>query len=241
VGFGWWTQSALSVIWTWSVISGLILQCANSSIGVDNAIEFKIVTSTGDYLTVNSHRHPDLFWALRGGGGGTYGVVTEVTYRTHPSVPLTALYFGANSTNNDTFKTLFTEFVRIHPNLSDAGFAGYATVSSNSIQVFYMGLNMTQTQANITIEPFFAFAQNLTSEGLSINALTVPYPSFYAWYTSTSSTGQPAGMSGELASRLVSRDTFERNPKDIADAVLPLNDTSWMYVFEESLNSSAYT
>jgi hypothetical protein len=155
-------------------------------------------------------------------------------------VPLTALYFGANSTNNDTFKTLFTEFVRIHPNLSDAGFSGYAVVSSNSIQVTYIGLNMTQTQANITIEPFFAFAQNLTSEGLSINALTVPYPSFYSWYTPTFSTGQQVGMSDELASRLVSRDTFERNPKGIADAVLPLNSI-WTYVFGKSLNSSAYT
>jgi hypothetical protein len=213
-------------------MSGLILQCTNSYIGVDNVIEFKIVTSTGDYLTVNSHRHPDLFWALRGGGGGTYGVVTEVTYRTHPSVPLTALNFGANSTNNDTFKTLFTEFVRIHPNLSDAGFSGYAVVSSNSIQVFYIGLNMTQTQVNMTIGPFLAFAQNLTSEGLNITALIVPYPSFYSWYTSmfSSSTGQPVGISEELASRLVSRDTFERNPKGIADVVLPLNGTTWMYV-----------
>lgn len=197
------------------------------------------MTSTGEYLTANSHSNSDLFWALRGGGGGTYGIVTEVTYRTHPSMPLTALYFIANSTNKDTFRTLFTEFVRIHPNLSDSGFSGYAFVSPNGIQVFYIGLNVTQAQANKTIDPFFSFAQNLTSEGLNIaTALTAPYPSFYSWYTSTDEIGQQVGSSDELASRLVSRDVVERNPSGIADAVLSLNSSGWLYVFRNSIGSN---
>jgi len=48
--------------------------------GVDNAIEITVVTSTGEHLTVNDYQYSDLFWALRGGGGGTYGVITSVTY-----------------------------------------------------------------------------------------------------------------------------------------------------------------
>jgi FAD/FMN-containing dehydrogenase len=138
-----------------------------SSSGVDNVIELNVVTSAGEYLTVNSHSHPDLFWALRGGGGGTYGIVTSVTYRTHPSVPLTGIFFSANSSNNATFKKLCTEFVRIHPDLSDAGFSGYAQTSPHELQVVYIAPNMSQAQANQTIDPFFAFAQNLTSEGLN--------------------------------------------------------------------------
>ncbi|KAG6327489.1 hypothetical protein ID866_11600, partial [Astraeus odoratus] len=42
-------------------------------LGVDNAVEITVVTSTGEHLTVNNYQYPDLFWALRGGGGGTYG------------------------------------------------------------------------------------------------------------------------------------------------------------------------
>jgi hypothetical protein len=191
-----------------------------------------IVTSTGEYLTVNLHKYPDLFWALRGGGGGTYGVVTSVTYRTHPSLPLTAVYLSANSTNNNTFSKFFTEFVRIHPNLSDAGFGGYALVAPNGIQVLYIALNVTQAQANETIDPFFAFAQNLTSQGLNIAAaVTAPYPSFYSWYTSLFSTGQQVGTITELGSRLISRDTMERNPEGIANAVLALGGITWKCVF----------
>ena len=35
-------------------------------------------------------RSADLFWALLGGGGGTYGILTSMTYRTYPSLPVAA-------------------------------------------------------------------------------------------------------------------------------------------------------
>ena len=205
-----------------------------TSLGVDNVIEFNIVTSTGEYLTANSYTHTDLFWALRGGGGGTYGIVTSVTYRTHPSVPLTAFYFAANSTNNQTFNSLFAEFVRLHPKLSTAGFGGYSLVSSNGIIVFYIALNVTQAQANETVDPFLTYAQNLTSQGLDIlTASTVPYLSFYSWYTEwytpTFSVAPPVGSVQEQASRLISRDTIEHNPEGIANALLALDGVIWQY------------
>ena len=49
----------------------------------DNVISFEIVTADGHVLQVNADEHPDLFWALRG-GGGNFGVVTSFEYRLHP-------------------------------------------------------------------------------------------------------------------------------------------------------------
>lgn len=46
-------------------------------------LQAEIVTADGRVLTVNRHRHPDLFWALKGGGGGSWGVVTRVWLRLH--------------------------------------------------------------------------------------------------------------------------------------------------------------
>jgi FAD/FMN-containing dehydrogenase len=42
------------------------------------------VCADGAVVVVNAHQHPDLFWALRGGGGGTFGIVSRMTMRTHP-------------------------------------------------------------------------------------------------------------------------------------------------------------
>jgi FAD/FMN-containing dehydrogenase len=53
-------------------------------------LEAEVVTADGAVRVANAVRHPDLFWALKGGGGGTFGVVTRLTLRTH-SLPT---YFG---------------------------------------------------------------------------------------------------------------------------------------------------
>ncbi len=46
-------------------------------------LEAEIVTADGRVRTVNQRRDPELFWALKGGGGGTFGVVSKLTLATH--------------------------------------------------------------------------------------------------------------------------------------------------------------
>ena len=52
--------------------------------GASNLLEAEIVTADGRVRIVNEYRDPELFFALRGGGGGTFGVVTRLTMRTYP-------------------------------------------------------------------------------------------------------------------------------------------------------------
>src|SRR5512135_2910938 len=49
---------------------------------IDDLLAVEVVTADGTRLHVDSERHPDLFWALRG-GGGNFGVVTRLQYRLH--------------------------------------------------------------------------------------------------------------------------------------------------------------
>jgi hypothetical protein len=51
-------------------------------------LEAEVVTADGAVRTVNAYREPDLFWALKGGGGGTFGIVTRLTLRTR-NLPVT--------------------------------------------------------------------------------------------------------------------------------------------------------
>jgi len=50
---------------------------------IDNLLAAEIVTADGEFLRVDNDNHPDLFWAIRG-GGGNFGVVTRFLYRLHP-------------------------------------------------------------------------------------------------------------------------------------------------------------
>lgn len=52
-------------------------------LSVDNLRSVELVTAAGEVLTVTAEEHPDLFWALRG-GGGNFGVASSLEFRLHP-------------------------------------------------------------------------------------------------------------------------------------------------------------
>ncbi|CAE6494576.1 unnamed protein product [Rhizoctonia solani] len=59
-------------------------------LGIDSILEMKVVTASGDLVTVTPEdtdpKKKDLFWALRGGGGGNFGILTEFTTQIHDLV-----------------------------------------------------------------------------------------------------------------------------------------------------------
>jgi FAD/FMN-containing dehydrogenase len=68
----------------------------------DNLISAHVVTADGDELDANLNENQDLFWALCGGGGGNFGIVTDLTFKVHP---VDRVILFSISWPNDTFRT----------------------------------------------------------------------------------------------------------------------------------------
>jgi FAD/FMN-containing dehydrogenase len=69
---------------------------------VDNLVEAEVVTAEGDIIRASAHEHPDLFWALRG-GGGNFGVVTGFRFALHPLGPIVTagpVFWAADDTTD---------------------------------------------------------------------------------------------------------------------------------------------
>ena len=124
-------------------------------------LQAEVVTADGRVRIVNARRDPDLFWALKGGGGGTFGVVTRVTLRMRELADRGgAVVATIQATSAAAFKRLidrFTLFCRDHllnPHWGE-------TVHFHSNLTFAVSMvcqGLTREQISAIWHPFFAWA-----------------------------------------------------------------------------------
>lgn len=78
-------------------------------------MEAEIVTAEGQRLVANPSSHPDLFWAIKGGGGGTLGVVTRLTLRTHELPTTVGIVVGKVQADSDqAYRALIAEWLSFY-------------------------------------------------------------------------------------------------------------------------------
>ncbi len=78
-------------------------------------LEAEIVTADGKILTVNKYQNSDLFWAIRGGGGGSFGIISKVVLRAH-DLPdnLGAVSMTIQAKSDKSFKNLIRSFMTFY-------------------------------------------------------------------------------------------------------------------------------
>ena len=94
-----------------------------AGLSCDNLVRAEVVTADSQVVTASADENPDLFWALRG-GGGNFGVVTTFEYRLHPVGPMVnfGLFFWGLDTGSDALR-FSREYVKTLPR-SVASFIG---------------------------------------------------------------------------------------------------------------------
>jgi FAD/FMN-containing dehydrogenase len=85
----------------WSQGGGHSVLSPVYGLGADRVAQFRVVTPDGVLRNASACENPDLFRALRGGGGGTFGVVVEATHMVAESVPIAVSYITIPSNSSD--------------------------------------------------------------------------------------------------------------------------------------------
>ncbi|KAJ5221507.1 FAD binding domain protein [Penicillium citrinum] len=92
-------------------------------LGADQVLEWEVIDGTGRFLTANRTHNSDLYWALTGGGGGTYGVVWSMTSKAHQDSHVSGfnLTFTTDGISDDTFYKAVELYNAHLPTIVDAG------------------------------------------------------------------------------------------------------------------------
>lgn len=198
-------------------------------------LQVTVVTTEGQILVANDEENQDIFWALRGGGAGQYGVVTEYVIKHYPApnrVTLGNLQIvpKGNKGENASWNAAASLFNAI-PDLMDAGLAGAGTMSSGETammfsqslkkptsgvvvnQVFF-GYNMTPAAMTSLMDPVISHIRSQSDNGtLSITWTTKLYQNYTAFFNTISGSNEAGGQS-LVSTRLLDRAELVDTPHD---------------------------
>jgi FAD/FMN-containing dehydrogenase len=151
---------------------GLGWLMAKYGLAADNVLSAELVTANGEVLGVDDESHPDLMWALRG-GGGNFGVATTFTYRVHPLSMITG---GLIAHPVDAAPELLRFYRDASARASDdltvfAGLVPAPDGSGHKLAAFVICHTGTPEAAEQELAPYKAFGSPLVTE-----VGPMPYP-----------------------------------------------------------------
>ena len=131
-------------------------------------LEAEIVTADGVVRTVNACMDPDLFWALKGGGGGSWGVVTRVTLRTHDLPEHFGFVGGTFTAKSDAaFRQLIARFMAfyadtlLNPNWGES----VKIKPNNTLELSMVSQGLDNQQIADTWQPFVDWVRSSPEHG----------------------------------------------------------------------------
>jgi len=124
--------------------------------GSGGVLEFEVITADGEVRVVNQHQDPDLFWALRGGGGSTFGIVARTTLLAHPIPNNTGTVSGTIVAKDDAaYEDLVGAAVAFYPVALDNPSWGEQIRfrPDNTVEFALTFLDLSRAEAEATFAP----------------------------------------------------------------------------------------
>lgn len=125
--------------------------------GAAGVLQAEVVTSDGEFRVANAYQNSDLYWALKGGGGGTFGIVVRQTLLAHPMPRLDGWLSGTiEAADDEAFKQLIRDYLElVGRSLTDCAWGEGVTIAKGQrrLQLGTTFLDLEQPQAEAIWAP----------------------------------------------------------------------------------------
>jgi FAD/FMN-containing dehydrogenase len=186
-------------------------------LSADQTLSFDVVTANGDLVTATRTSNSDLYWALSGGGGGTYGVVVSMTVKAYPDTIVSGatLIFNADTTTPDNFYAAIGKFHSLLPAMVDAGAMVVYYFTSAFFQIAPLtGYNMTSAEAKAALSDFVTILDDLKIVYNVSYSQSATYTEHYNTYFGPLPDGNIQVGIAQYGGRLIPRTTVVNNNTD---------------------------
>ncbi|CAG8975654.1 hypothetical protein HYALB_00008413 [Hymenoscyphus albidus] len=200
-------------------------------LAADNVVEWEVISATGELLKVSSVENSDLYWALCGEGGGTYGVVISITVKLHDPMLVAAasLSFSqpATATGAVDFWNVVSTFIESLPAMTDAGLEVIWTVLPGTFVVSpATAPGLTKEELN---ELFGSSLSQLKESNVSYNYQSALYQTFLDSYSATVLPSSNISNS-IIGSRMIPRSVVEDNLPAFVTAIQDIIASNFLFV-----------
>ncbi|KAH8593963.1 FAD binding domain-containing protein [Bisporella sp. PMI_857] len=193
----------------WITGGGHAIVSSIHGLGSDQPLKLQVVTADGRFITADPDTNEDLYYALRGGGPGNYGIITSAIVKAHPQVNVTesTLTFTSGA-DLEVFWQGVNEFFYFGKEVADLGGTAYNYVIPNgnnrySFRNVFQMTGMSNARIVEVLKPLFD-----TLNASSLNpVLTNPVPSIN-WSDQRKGLGDIPGNS-RFGSRLYPRSNWD--------------------------------
>jgi FAD/FMN-containing dehydrogenase len=128
-------------------------------LGADQVLEWEVVTALGLHLVATPTQNSDLYWALSGGGGGTYAAVLSMTVKAYPDLTVSAatLIFSRGSASKVAFWSVIQTFLINLPRIVDSGAVSiWFLLGETFVMQPTTAPSLTQAQLQALMDPTLA-------------------------------------------------------------------------------------
>ncbi|API86481.1 FAD-binding protein [Francisella uliginis] len=145
--------------------------------GAAGIVQAEIVTANGKVIIANECQNQDLFWAIKGGGGGTFGVITNLTLRTHKLPEYFGLMSGEIVADNDkAYKSLIKKFLSFYySDLNNKHWGEqFAFRPNDKLTIAMVTQNLTQEKALDVWKSFKSWVNNQQDLHYKVKYIDIP-------------------------------------------------------------------
>jgi FAD/FMN-containing dehydrogenase len=156
----------------------------NYGLAAAGLLEAEIVTADGAVRIANACTHPDLFWGIKGGGGGSLGVVTRLTLRTRELPETFGAVFGAIHASSDAaYRALIARAVAFYQEALFNRHWGEQLVfrTDNTLRISMLFQGLSQAQAERVWSPFLDWVRASGDYELPSGPGVLAVPARHLW------------------------------------------------------------